>query len=361
MTDYGGKKNLKDFLINENSSLSLAIKLLNISANKCLCVIDNKKKFIGTISDGDIRKVILKNNSLSQKINSLFNKRPYWIYDNYFDQEKISDLFLKKKIDILPVLNKRRVIKKILTRDDFINYSKNTFKDCSVVIMAGGKGKRLLPHTSKIPKPLLLINGQAMILRLIEKFSKQNFNFFFLTINYKKNIIKKVIKNKKIYNKDELFIDFVEEKKPLGTIGSLSLIDKNKLSDPFIVTNCDTLINHEFDEFLEYHNKNKNDLTLITANKKFIMPFGNITSKKNKILNIQEKPEYSLNLNVGFYIINKKCLSILRKNSHCDATTFINKLIKSKYRIGSFDINFDNWTEIGRTKDLDEYKQLTSL
>ena len=361
MTVFDKNKNLKDFLIYENSTLSLALKLLNISANKCLCVIDNKKKFVGTISDGDIRKGLIKNNNLNQKIKYLYNKKPYWIYENFIDKKKINYLFFKKKIDILPVLNKSGTIKKILTKEDFINSSYIDYKKCTVLIMAGGKGKRLLPHTIKIPKPLLSINGQVMILRIIEKFSKQNFNHFFLTINYKKKLIKKVINSQKIYNKDDLIIDFVEEKKPLGTIGSLSLVDKDKLSDPFIVTNCDTLINHDFEEFLEHHKKNKSDFTIITAEKKIVMPFGNITTIKNKVVNIQEKPEFLFNLNVGFYIINKKCLSILRKNSKCDATTFISKLLNSKYRIGTFNINFDNWTEIGRTKEFNEYNQLSSL
>ena len=359
MNKLGQIKNINDFLISENSSLYAAIRLLNISSNKCLCVVNSKKKFIGTISDGDIRKVILKNNSLAQKIKLFYNKKPYWIYENFSDQKKINYLFLKQKIDVLPVLTKSRSIKEILTRDDFMKFSTKNFIDCSVVIMAGGKGKRLLPYTLIKPKPLLSINGQAMILRLIEKFSKQEFNSFFLTLNYKKNFVKKFINKKTFFNKDELSINFIDEKKPLGTIGSLSLIDKKQLSDPFIVTNCDTLINHNFNEFIEFHKKNRYELTVITAKKKFIIPFGNIESKKNIVIKIQEKPEYILNLNVGFYIINKKCLGILRKNTYCDATTFINRLIDSKHKIGFFEIDFENWTEIGRIKEFNQYNQLS--
>ena len=239
------KLNLNDFIIYENLTIAHALKLLNISANKCLCVLDRQNKFLGTISDGDIRKYIIKDNDLSKKIKSIYNKKSYVLKSKNFNRNNLIKIFLKFKYDLIPIINKSNNLIDIITKEECLLEPNKNYKSTDVVIMAGGKGSRLLPFTKSIPKPLLEVNGENMLSRLMSKFYQQDYNNFIISINYKKSLIKTFIKKyKKLY---EVKVKFIEETKPLGTIGALSLIDIQNLSDPFIITNSDTILRKNFD------------------------------------------------------------------------------------------------------------------
>lgn len=350
------KISLKDFIIFENSTIAQAIKLLNISANKCLCVLSDNDKFLGTISDGDIRKHIIKNNDLSKKIRYIYNKKSYVLSSKNSPPKNLLNLFLKYKYDLIPVVDKNKNLIDIITKEECLSVNPKNYKSTDVVIMAGGKGVRLLPFTKSTPKPLLEINGENMIARLINKFYNQNYNNFIISVNYKKNLIKSFINKYKKLN--SINVNFLEEKKPLGTIGSLSLINKKNLSNPFIITNSDTILRQNFDNLLNTHVTKKNDFTIIVAKKLINIPFGNIKFHNTLVNEIEEKPKIDLNLNVGFYIASHNVLSVFKKNQKMDANHFINLLIKNKFKVGVHFIEYEEWTEIGRIEEFNDYNNL---
>ena len=343
-------KNIKKYLIEENSSLKKTLTLINISATKCLCVVDKKNKFLGTISDGDIRKFLLKNLNLNVSINKIFNKKSKFAVLDKYNLNEIKNTFTKNFLDIIPVINDQKKVVSIFTWQDFIDHNYNNFKNYTVFIMAGGLGTRLLPITKNIPKPLLEIDKEPMIKRIIDKFLNQGAHKFFISINYKKKLISNFINE--VYKNYQCKIEYVEEKKPLGTIGSLRNFDNNRSDDNIILINCDTLISYDFKSILEFHIHKKSDITVISSKTNLNIPYGQIMiNKSNKISKIIEKPKFEIILNVGCYIIDRKLIKLIPKNTKFDATDFIKKAINLKFNIFSYNISRHDWIEIGKIND----------
>ena len=249
---------MKNFLINKNFTIKKAFKFLNNTSYKCLIIVEKNNILLGTISDGDIRKAILKGIDLKDKVNTIYNSEPFYFIQNRFTNKKAKEIFLKLKIPLIPIVDSNKKVCSIIFWDDL--FRKNNFKsikkfDIPVLIMSGGKGTRLEPFTKVLPKPLIPINEKPVIEHIIESFTKYNFNIFYLSINYKSKILKayfeEVNRNYKI--------NFIEENKPLGTAGSLKLLLK-KIRKTVIVTNCDTIINMNFCDFVEFHKQNRNDI-----------------------------------------------------------------------------------------------------
>ena len=218
-------QDVSKFIISQDSTLQECLSKLVKSGSKCLIVSDLKLHLLGTLSDGDLRKAILKGKKLSDKILNLFNKKPKILLESEYSTLKAQNLFLSHLIDIIPIINKDKKIVKIIRIDDVFKKKSGDLKiknTAPVVIMAGGKGTRLEPFTSILPKPLIPINGKPIINHIIDKFCDYGATEFFLSINYKSKILKSFFQE----NKKNFKVNFVEELKPLGTAGSLSKIKK---------------------------------------------------------------------------------------------------------------------------------------
>lgn len=214
--------------------------------------------------------------------------------------------------------------------------------------MAGGKGLRLYPLTKFTPKPLLKIDNIPIIERIIENFKKQGFYNFKISINYLGSMIKNYLKKKKNLN---VKIKFISEKKFLGTAGSLSLINKNELKFPLILTNSDLISNINYKRLLDFHIKNKSDLTICVRNQIFEMPYGEIYLEGKKVLKIIEKPMSNSIINAGVYVLSKKILKFTETNKHLMMNELINISIKNNCKILSFPI-YENWIDVGNKDQL---------
>lgn len=353
-------KKISNFTINLNATIKTALIKLNISSHKCLLVLNDKKKLIGTISDGDIRKELLKNFNLNHKIEKFYNKNPIKINDKNFNHEEIKRIFQNTMVDIIPVINSSSEIISIYSWSDFLEKSNPFNQNTSIVIMAGGAGKRLLPLTKFKPKALIKIDNEPMIKRIIEKMIVSGFENFTLSVNYKKDLIKKFIKHK---YPTGINFKYVEEKKPLGTIGSVKLIKEDTNIKYFIVINCDTFLTFDFTEAMMFHQNNKSDITVITSKSVLKLPFGQIKkTDSNKIIEIIEKPNIEFTLNVGCYILNKNITNLIPTNKAFDAPDLLNKAIKKDFKVCSYNIQRHEWMEIGMLDSLSEIsKNLETL
>ena len=179
------------FLIKKKNTLKDALRIITKNGNKCAVVVDDRNKLLGTLSDGDIRKVILKGVDINSTIENYYNKDPYFILSNKNENNRfIEKIFLKKKIDIIPEVNENKILQKIITWKNFFGTFKNSQKsNIPVIIMAGGIGKRLKPFTNVLPKPLIPINNKTVIEHIIDKFSLRGYQNFYITLNYKSQII----------------------------------------------------------------------------------------------------------------------------------------------------------------------------
>jgi NDP-sugar pyrophosphorylase family protein len=214
--------------------------------------------------------------------------------------------------------------------------------------MAGGKGSRLKPLTNIFPKPLLPINEKTIIENIMDRFVDIGCNNFFISVNYKSEIIKSYFKN---LNNQNYIINYFEEDKPLGTAGSIFLI-KNKINETCFVTNCDILIDQDLEEIYNYHIENKNLITIVSALKSYKIPYGTLQTKKDGILyKLDEKPEIIFQINTGMYILEPELLKLIPDNEFLHITDLISEIIKKNGRVGVFPISESAWQDIGNWKD----------
>ena len=338
----------KYYLIKPNENLKSALNFLNRNPDKCLVVQNHVGKLLGTLTDGDIRRSIIKGLDFKDKISNIYNKKPFYINQNNKKKIKISDQ-LFKTYSVIPIVNSKKKIidlkSKNLSKIDNNNKRNSKFdlKEVPVIIMAGGEGKRLLPHTAILPKPLIPYQGKSLVEHIISRFKEYGLNTFILTIKYKSNLMKAyfsdLIKNIKV--------SFIYESKSLGTAGSLYKLIKKK-SQNFFVINCDTIIRCDYISLLNYHIENKNDLTVVVAKKKQVFNYGSCVIKKNGTLKeIIEKPFTTHLANTGLYVINKKSIKMIKKNEKIGMDQLISRLIEKKYKIGIFPIADDEWQDLG--------------
>ena len=301
---------------------------------------------IGALSDGDIRRAILKNFNLKDKIEKYYRRKPYKVFKE-LNKNEILDILMKKQISIIPLVNKQNKIIKIYSKKNLINHK--TYSN-SVIIMAGGKGLRMKPFTNWFPKAMLPFNSSTIIEEIIRKFEKEGFKRFNITTGFKSDILKKYFSTSKYRN-----VKLFREKTPMGTIGGIKKIEK-KISDVFFLTNCDTLIDLDYKNLIDYHNYNKNFITLVSAIYKNKINYGVCkTDKNDNLKKIDEKPDLNFLVNTGFYVMNKKILKKIPKNKYFDTTDLINKCIKSKIKIGIYPIDISKWRDVGNWED---YKKI---
>ena len=327
-------KNFENLIITEKETIKEALIKINRNYHKCLIVIDNKRTLKGTITDGNIRRGLLRGCRLTDHVAKISNKKKiiFLREGRYSPQEAKKKLVQNVQftyIGIVPVINSKNQIVDLLTKNDF-NFNKNINPELSknsVVIMAGGKGIRLKPFTEVLPKPLIPIGNKTALEHIIDNFFDNGFNNFYISVNFKSKLIKAYLEELKLEKK--IKINFIEEKKPLGTSGSLSLIKKKINSDIFVI-NCDTILKVDFDEILNFHKIQKNYITVIASLKNIEVPYGVCKSKKNgDLIKIIEKPKKNYLVNTGFYIIKDKVLKLMPSNKKIDFNELIN-LVKKK-------------------------------
>jgi len=341
---------MKQIFIDHNFSTRKAIKKINQLGGQSLIVVERKNILKGILSYHDLRKAIINKNILNKNINKIYNKKPKYIFSDEI-RKNISDIYFKiKQLGILPVVDKKTYkIVDILTHKKLKSLKfKNSEKiNCSVVIMAGGKGTRLKPYTEILPKPLLPINKKPVIRHILEKFDNHGPTKFFITVNYKAEVLKSYFHE----TQGSFKIEIIKEDRPLGTAGGLYYL-KNKIKDHFFLTNCDTMVNTNYFNILNFHLKNKNDITVVVAKKIFNLPYGVCNVEKNNFQFV-EKPKLKFKVNVGLYLLNKNILNLIKKKRYLDFNTLLTNSLKMKKKIGYYEIKGRDWIDVGR---MDKYK-----
>ena len=264
-------KKYKDYLLQSNETIRKSIIKLGKLNKKFCIVIDQNKKFVGTLTDGDVRRGLLKNFNLSDKVSNICNKKSLYVTNKLYDY-KIENILNKKKILFLPILKKD---KKVINIYFGSNVKATPKLENEMIIMAGGMGKRLRPFTKSIPKPLLPVNGKPIIEQIILIAKNQGFKKIKISINYLGNKIEKYLKDGKKFNVN---IDYIHEDRPLGTAGSLFYLKNTKL--PFVVSNADIISNINYKEMLNYHIRNNSFITVGAISNFEKNHYGNIVFKK---------------------------------------------------------------------------------
>ncbi len=328
-------------IIYKNQNIFEAITKIAKSKIKILFVVNKNNKLLGSISSGDLRRSIRKKIDLNQSVEKIMFKTP-----KYF-KKKGNKLSFKKDFICVPIVNKKREI-----IDIEFNNNLNANKQNTVFLMAGGKGTRLMPLTKKNPKPLLKIKGVPIIEKIIKTFANQGFKNFTISVNYLGHKIKNYLGNGK---KLKVNIDYINEKRFLGTAGSLSLIDIKKTSFPLVVANSDLLSDIDYNNLVDYHIKKNADITICGKNKFFEMPYGEILENQEKVKAIIEKPKTYHLVNAGVYVFDKKILRQIKKGKKLMMNELITAQLKNKKKVFCYPI-YENWIDIGNKIDYKRHK-----
>jgi dTDP-glucose pyrophosphorylase len=339
-------------LIHNTATIREAMKQLDETGKRLLIVINEDGKLFGTLTDGDIRRWILAGGDLKNGVDSVCNINPFYAKIP-FEKVSLKEEMARREIDGVPIVKDNNIIHDVFFPyeiTDIVSINKVKPIDLPVIIMAGGKGTRLDPFTKILPKPLIPINDKTIIEYIIDSFLEYGVNSFYMTINYKGNIIRSYF--------DELNPDYslhyVEEDRPLGTAGSLRLLD-GVIKDTCIVTNCDIIISTNYYELVKYHNDNNYDLTLVASVKHYNIPYGicNIVNG-GELSEITEKPEYKFLVNTGLYVINSNSFKYIPEAEMFHVTHLIDKIKENGGRVGVFPIGEDAWLDTGEWA---EYKK----
>lgn len=340
-------------IIYQDTTIIQALKKMDSEKVKLLFVFDGEK-FCGILTIGDIQRAIIKNVDLSAQVGSILDVQKKYATPND-TTEQIKAKILSLRAECMPVVDKDGSLLNVYFWSDFFGHKRevedNRQLNVPVVIMAGGKGTRLKPLTNVIPKPLIPIGEKTILEIILDQFKDIGCSKFYLSVNYKSEVIEYYMS----HLEQKYDVTFFKEDKPLGTIGSVSLL-KGKIDKPFFVSNCDNLIDQDYRDVFDYHKENNNEITIVTSVKSYRIPYGVIETGENGIMKgISEKPEITYMINTGVYILNPELIDEIPQNEFFHITQLIEKVKSRNGRIGCFPVSEKAWTDIG---EWDEYLKL---
>ncbi len=340
---------MNDVYIEEDKSILDAIQRLDKSGKKILFV-HRDRKLLASLTDGDIRRWILKKGDLQMPVKCVANYQPKFLYEQ--EENLAMRMIREQEIDAVPIVDKEHLIKKIIFANDSMQEHSVFDKEIPVVIMAGGLGTRLSPYTNILPKPLIPVGDYPIAEYIINLFYEYGCSQFYMIVNYKRNMIKAYF--------DELdkkyLLDFITEEKQLGTGGGISLL-KGKIKDTFILTNCDILIDDDLTKAYRQHIESGNIITMVCSLKNFTIPYGVVNiGEDGAISSMQEKPNMSFFTNTGCYFVEPEVIEDLEYNEPIDFPAVIEKYMKAEKRVGIYPIGEEAWFDMGQIDELEKMK-----
>ena len=335
-------------LISKNYTIEEVLKKMDQEAKGLLLVVNEDNKLIGTITDGDIRRAILSGLRLEDKIEKFVHQNPVTVRRG-MSKEEVKDVFIKKAVKQIPVLDKDGYAVDLITINDILL---EEGKENVVIIMAGGLGTRLKDLTKEVPKPMLRVGESPILQHIINNFKKFGYNKILISVNYKYEIIENYFQDGYAHG---VKINYLKETKRLGTGGGIKLA-KSYIDKPFVVVNGDVFTNVNIDNMMQSHMEGGYAITVGTKQKSFHIPYGVINVKGQDIDSISEKPEISYLINGGVYCLNPSVLDLIPEDEYFEITDLINKCIENNMRVGSYEIK-EYWMDIGQITDYNQVNE----
>lgn len=338
-------RNIDNIKLKINSTIRDALKIIDNGKLKLALIVNKNEKLIGIISDGDIRRGLLKGLDLNSSIETIVFKTP--TVANITDKKKdILALALSKKLHQIPIIDNSGKIVGIQEIEELI---KPNIKKNKVILMVGGLGTRLRPLTENTPKPMLKVGSKPILQTIVEKFAEYGYKNIIMCVNYKSHIIQDYFKDGKEFGVN---IEYILEKQRMGTAGALSLL-KDKPSEPFFVMNGDLLTNINFEHLDDYHTQTGSIGTMCVREYDFQVPYGVVNIEDSKVVSIEEKPIHKFFVSAGIYMLSPNILEYIPKDKFYDMPTLFEKLINENKNIVSFPLR-EYWLDIGR---IEEYRK----
>lgn len=337
-------RNIDNRSIKSTDSLLSALKQMDAQRVKMLFVFEDER-FVSILTIGDIQRAIVKNIALDAPVANIVERNKKFAYAGEA-KEDIREKMLRLRAECMPVLDENGNLADVIFWKDLFEKDVSQSREkinLPVVIMAGGKGTRLKPITNVIPKPLVPIGDKTILETILDQFEDIGCTKFYMSVNYKAEMMKYYLGQ--LNHKYD--IEFFQEDKPLGTIGSVSLL-KGKITTPFFVSNCDSINEQDYRDVYDYHVNNHNDLTIVTMVKTFTIPYGVIETGDDGLLtSLSEKPELTYQVNTGVYILNPSCIEEIPEGEFFHITHLMEKIKANGGRVGCFPVSEHSWKDMG--------------
>lgn len=330
-------------ILSTDSTLQQAIRNLDEVSIKIVMVVDNAGTLLGTICDGDIRRGLLRGLDLSSPVDSIVHRNPL-VVPPEVGRDTVMQLMAANQIYQIPVVDEFHQPKGLHLWDDI---NTPAVRPNMLVLMAGGMGKRLRPHTENCPKPLLPVAGKPILEHILERAKAEGFSHFVLAVHYLGQMIESHFGNGERFG---VRIDYLHEQSPLGTAGALSLLNPRP-HVPFVVTNGDVLTDIHYGELLDFHIRHSAVATMAVRLHEWQHPFGVVQTKGIDIVGLDEKPTSRSHINAGVYVLDPEALTLLEANSPCDMPDLFESLRAQLKRTVAYPMH-EPWLDVGRADDL---------
>ena len=335
---------IKSRVIALTISLLEAMKRMDEVKVKMLFVFDGEH-FVSILTVGDIQRAIVKNISLDEQVGRVVDRNKKFALKGE-PMGTIREKMLSLRAECMPVLDEKGELADVIFWRDLFEKEETDLRpkiDLPVVIMAGGKGTRLKPLTNVIPKPLVPVGDKTILEVIMDQFEEIGCKKFYMSVNYKSDMMRYYLDQ--VDHKYD--IEFFQEDKPLGTIGSVSLL-KGKITTPFFVSNCDSINEQDYRDVYDYHVNNHNDMTIVTMVKSFKIPYGVIETGEDGLMTaLKEKPEQTYQVNTGVYILNPELIEEIPEGEFFHITHLMEKVKAHGGRVGCFPVSEHSWKDMG--------------
>ena len=332
-------------LLHGDATIKDAINVLNVSELRIVLAVDENEKLLGTISDGDIRRGLLKGLQLENSLAAIWNHEAIVVPEN-MSTEMVKELMLVNKIQQIPIVDENQRLIGLHLWDEFVYPAS---RENIFVIMAGGRGTRLGTQTENCPKPLLLVAGRPILEHIINRAQAEGFTHFVIAINYLGYMIEEYFGDGR---KMGVKIDYLREEKPLGTAGALTLFEELP-NLPIVVTNGDVITEIRYAAILDFHEKQGAAATMAVRSHEWQNPFGVVQIQGVEIISYDEKPIYRSNVNAGVYVLDPAVLKFIPKSEAFDMPSLLEIAGKNSERIVAYPVH-EQWLDVGGPKDLQQ-------
>ena len=333
----------RQYLIQDTASVSAAVKAIDEGGKKVVFCLRGGR-LSGCFTDGDMRRYILRDGDMHKPVSQAMNPAPI-----SFSREEEARKFIRDSGAVaVPIVDEQGAVVRIFFRGDDLSIVRLLPEPVPLVVMAGGKGARLYPFTKILPKPLIPIGDTPILDRIIGRFGQYGVQDVYLILNHRRNMIKAY------YNETcpPYNIHFVDEERPLGTGGGLSLL-KGEISGTFFLSNCDCLLDTDYLCMYEYHKSHGNAMTMVVAAKNMGIPYGVVDlDKEGNLRAVREKPEYSFLVNTGIYVMEPEVIDFMKRDEPIDVPDLAKCLMASGYKVGGYPITEKSWLDMGQFSEM---------
>jgi dTDP-glucose pyrophosphorylase len=342
MNDF--KSKISNIIVAPSITLLDALKKMDTEHTKMLFVFD-EGHFVSILTIGDIQRSIIKSVPLSDKIETIIEREKIYVHPDT-SKDEVRKIMVRERCQYMPIVDETGEMIDVLLWDEMFHTPQEKEREqinLPVVIMAGGKGTRLKPLTNVLPKPLIPVGEKTILEVIMDQFEAIGCRKFYMSVNYKADMMEYYLSQLD----HRYVVEFFMEDKPLGTIGSVSLL-KGKIKTPFFVSNCDSINDQDYRDVYDYHVNNHNDMTIVTMVKSFKIPYGVIeTGEDGLMIELKEKPEHTYMVNSGVYILNAELIDEIPEGEFFHITHLMEKVKARGGRVGCFPVSEESWHDMG--------------